>query len=134
MLLVKRDELGEVEVAKCIAGDDQEGVVELVRGQTNGAGSAERRLLDGVLHVQPQGVSVSEVRADRLRKERDRHDHVLETMVAKKLDDVLHAGLADDGDHRLWLVRGQRAQPRALAAGHDDGFHAVLPRRAVTRY
>ena len=133
-LLVELDELRQVEVAERVARDDEEGVVEPVRGQANRAGSAERRLLDGVLHVQPEGLAVSEVRADRLRQERDGDDHVLEAMLAEELHDVLHAGLADDRDHRLRLVRGQRAEPRALAAGHDDGLHVSLPRTAVMRY
>ena len=55
---------------------------------------------------------------------------------AQQLEDVLHARLADDRHHRLRLVRGQRAQTRALAARHDDGLHAVftLPPEAVSTY
>ena len=69
-------------------------------------------------------VAVAEVRADRLRQERDRDDDVLEAVLAQQLEDVLHARLADDRHHRLRLVRRQRAQARSLAARHDDGFHA----------
>ena len=43
-----------------------------------------------------------------------------------QLEDVLHAGLADDRDHRLWLIRRERPQTRALAAGHHDCLHVTL--------
>ena len=59
-----------------------------------------------------------------------RDDHVLETVRAQQLDDVLHARLADDRHHRLRLVRGQRAQARALAARHDDGLHRRTARQS----
>jgi len=60
---------------------------------------------------------------NRLRQECDRHDHVLEAVQLQELDDVLHTRLADDGDHRLRLIRRQRPESRALAARHHDGLH-----------
>ena len=76
----------------------------------------------------------AEVAADRLRHVGDGDDHLVEAVLLEQLDDVLHAGLADDRDHRLRLVRGQRAQARALAAGHHDGLHVTLTsRRAFCR-
>ena len=97
-------------------------------------GRAERRLLDRVLDRHPERVAVAEVAADRLRHERDRHDHLLEPVLLEQLEDVLHARLADDRHHRLRLVRGERAQARALAAGHHDRLHAVsTSRRAFSR-
>ena len=46
LLAVEGDELAEVDVAERVAGDDEEGLVELLRRQPHGAGRAERRLLD----------------------------------------------------------------------------------------
>ena len=43
----------------------------------------------------------------------------------QQLEDVLHAGLADDRHHRLRLVRRERPQARTLAARHHDGLHAM---------
>ena len=51
---------------------------------------------------------------------------------AEQLEDVLHARLADDRHHRLRLVRGERPQPRSLAARHHDGLHANASRFAFS--
>jgi hypothetical protein len=106
---VELDELGEVEVAQGVAGDDEERLVELVCGEPHRSGRPERRFLDRVLDVHAEALAVAEVAADRLRKEGDRDDYVVEAVASEKLDDVLHARLADDGHHRLRLVRRERA-------------------------
>ena len=126
--------LPEVEVAKRVARDDEECVVELVGREPDRAGGAERRFLDGILDVDAKRLAVAEVASDRLREEGDGDDDVLEAVFPEQLDDVLHAGLADDRHHRLRLVRGQRTEPRALAAGHDDGLHRRTVLSAVKRY
>ena len=128
------DDLSQVDVAERVARDDEERLVERVGGEPHGAGRAERALLDRVLDVQPEARAVAEVGADRLRQERDRDDDVLEAVLAEQLEDVLHARLADDRDHRLRLVRGQRPKPRALAARHHDGLHANASRFALIAY
>src|SRR5213075_3110709 len=102
--------------------------------EAHGAGRAERRLLDRVRDVHAERVAAAEVAADRLREKGDGHDDVIEAVALQELEDVLHARLADDRDHRLRLVRRQRAQARALAAGHDDRLHALTSRRAFQRY
>ncbi len=124
----------QVDVAERVARDDEERVVERVRGEPHGAGRAERALLDRVLDVQAEARAVAEVGADRLRQERDGDDDVLEAVLAQQLEDVLHARLADDRDHRLRLVRGERAKARPLAARHHDGLHANASRFALIAY
>ena len=94
----------------------------------SGDSSTEYSMLDA------EALAVAEVAADRLREERDRDDHVFEAVAAKELDDVLHARLADDRHHRLRLVRGERAQAGALAAGHDDGLHRRITFQADRKY
>ena len=133
-LLVARDERAEVDVAERVAGDHEEGLVELGAREPDRAGRSERELLDRVLHVQAHRLAVAEVAADRLGQERERDHDVLEPVAAEELEDVLHARLADDRHHRLGLVRRERTQPRALAAGHDDRLHGVTSRRASTTY
>ena len=125
------DERGQVDVAERVAGDDEERVVEPPGREPHRAGGAERRLLDRVADVDAERLAAAEVAADRLRQEGDRDDDVLEAVPAQQLDDVLHAGLADDRDHRLRLVRGERPQPRALSPRHDHGLHRRSSLRAV---
>ena len=134
LLLVEGDELAEVDVAQGVPGDDEERLVELVRSELHRAGRSERRLFDGVSDLQAERLAVAEVAADRLRQERDGDDHVGQTVVAQQLEDVLHAGLADDRHHRLRLVRRERAQTCAFAAGHDDGLHRLTSFQAPTAY
>ncbi len=128
------EELRQVDVAERVAGDDDERVVEPVGGESNRPGGSERALLDGVLDVQTHVRSVAEVRADRLRQERDGHDDVVHPVLAHELEDVLHARLADDRNHRLRLVRRQRTQARAFAACHHDGSHVSTTLRARATY
>ncbi len=133
-LLVPVDQRAEVDVAECVPGDDEEGVVELLACETDGAGGAERQLLDGVLDVDAERLTVAEVAADRLRHERERDDDLVHSVPTQQLDDVLDARLADDRDHRLRLVRGQRPQPRPLPTRHHDSLHAFTSRRAFCMY
>ena len=131
---VKREERSEVHVAECIAGDHEERLVELPCRVAHRSGRAERRLFDGVADLHPERFAGAEVTTDRLREERNGDDHVRQAVLTQKLEDVLHARLADDWDHRLRLVRGQRAQTRALAARHDDCLHRLTSLHADDAY
>ena len=90
------------------------------------------RLLDGVADRDALALPRSEVAADRLRHEGQRDDDVVEAVLLQELDDVLHARLADDGHHRLGLVRGQWAEARALAARHHDRLHLLTAFQTAT--
>ena len=131
LLAVELDEARQVDVAERVAGDDEERVVEAAGGEANRAGGAERRLLHRVADVDAERLAVSEVAPDRLRQERDGDDDVLEAVELEELDDVLHARLADDRDHRLRLIRGERAQACALSPRHDDRLHRRTPPHAA---
>ena len=133
-LVVPVDERAEIDVAERVAGDDEERLVEQAAGEADGAGGAERQLLDRVLDVQVERLAVAEVASDRLRHERERDHDVVEAVTTQQLEDVLDARLADDRDHRLGLVRGERAQARPLATRHHDRLHAATSRRALTTY
>src|SRR4029450_11278948 len=60
LLPMECDQVREIEVAKRIARDHEERVVEAVACQTNRAGRSQRRLLDRVLDVHPKRLDVSE--------------------------------------------------------------------------
>ena len=133
-LVVPVDEGAEIDVAERVAGDDEERLVEQAAREADGAGGAERQLLDRVLDVQVERVAVAEVAADRLRHERERDDDVVEAVPAQQLEDVLDARLADDRHHRLGLVRGEGAQACPLPTRHDDRLHRATSRRALITY
>ncbi len=80
LLAMELDEAREVDVAERVAGDDEERVVEPAGRELHGAGGAERRLLDGVADLHAERVAAAEVRADRLRQERDGDDDVFEAV------------------------------------------------------
>ena len=130
LLPVEADQVAEVDVAERVAGDDEERLVERLLRELHGAGGAGGRFLDRVADGDAVGLAVTEVAADGLRHEGERDDDVVEAVLAQELDDVLDARLADDGHHRLGLVRRERAQARALAAGHDDRLHRLTSRMA----
>ena len=124
-IAVEADQSTEVDVAEGIARDDEERLVERLLGQLDRAGRPGRGLLHRVADRHAVRLAVAEVAADRLRHEREGDDDVVEAVLAEQVEDVLHARLADDRNHRLRLVRGQRTQARSLAAGHDDGLHRL---------
>src|SRR4029453_9103379 len=82
VLAMERDQLAQVDVTERVPGDDEERLVELARRVAHGAGSAERRLLDGVADLHPDRLAGAEVAADRLRQEGHGDDDVGETGVA----------------------------------------------------
>ena len=132
--LVPLDEGAQIDVAERVAGNDEEGLVEQAACEPDGAGCAERQLLHRVLDVQVERVAVAEVAADRLRHERQRDHDLVEAVPAQQLEDVLDARLADDRHHRLWLVRGERAQARPLPTRHHDRLHPATSRLALITY
>ena len=132
--LVRFDERGQVDVAERVAGDDEKRLVEAALGELHRAGRAERLLLDRVVDVHVERLAAAEVRADRLRHEGERDDHLVHPVPAQQVEDVLHARLADDRHHRLRLVGRQRPEPCALPARHDDGLHRRTSRIALATY
>ena len=123
LLVVEREHLVEVDVGEHVAGDDEERLVEQVAGVADAAGRAERHRLVGVGHRDAELAAVAEVGLDVVGQERDRDDDLVEPVLLQQADDVLHHRPVGERQHRLRRVRGERAQPGALAAGHDDGLH-----------
>ena len=120
---VRLHERAEVDVGEHVAGDDEERLVELVGRVAHRARRAERRVLGGVPHAHAEVRAVTEVRADVVREERDRHDDVVEAVLGEQADDVLHHRPVRDGHHRLRLVAGQRPEAGALSPGEDHCLH-----------
>ena len=113
----------QIDVAERVAGDYEEGLIDIAGRHLDRSGRAQRLFFDRVFDRHPERLSVAEIGADRLRHEGERDGHVVDALRVQELEDVLHAGLAHDRHHRLGLVRGERAQARALSPGHDDRLH-----------
>ena len=132
---VRLHECTQIDVAERIARDDHEGLVEKRAREPHRPRCSERLLLDRVVDREPRRLAVAEVPADRLRHEGERDYDLLEPVAAQELENVLHARLADDRNHRLRLVRGQRSQPCPLPSRHHDRLHDVRTSlRALATY
>ena len=125
--VVEVHHLAQVDVGEDVAGDDEEPLVELVHGVSDGARRAERGGLGGVHHADAELGAVAEVGPDGVGHEGHRDDDVLEPVGAEQVDHVLHHRDVGHRQHRLGLVRGERAQAGALASGHDHCLHQFVP-------
>ena len=119
----------QIDIAERVARDDEEGLVDIASGHLDRAGRSEWRFLDRVLDRHTERLAVAEVGAHRLRHEGKGDRHLVDALGMQQLEDVLHAGLADDRHHRLGLIRGKRTQACAFSPGHDD-----RPHRASTTF
>ena len=131
---VRGDQRRQIDVAQRVAGDHEERFVEASLRELHRAGGAERLLLDRVVDVHVEGLALAEVRANRLRHERERDDDLVHPVLSQQVEDVLHTRLADDRHHRLGLVRGQGPQAGPLPAGHHDCLHLRTSRIALATY
>ncbi len=123
---MERDDAGQIEVGERVSADDQEGVVQQVLGQTDRTGGAGRCLFHRVVDMHAQLAAVTEMVADEARQEGQGDHDLIDPMSLHQFQDVLDGGFVDHGDHRLGLVGGQRPQPGALTACHDDCLHLGL--------
>ena len=125
-LLVKGDDVTEIEVGERVAADDDEGVVtETILGELDAAGGPSRRQLDGVVELHADGRAIAEVVTDGFWHEHEGDDRLAETVGGEEFHDVLHARFAAQRDHRLGLVACERPRTGALAACHDDCSHGL---------
>ena len=130
VLLVEGDHRREVDVGEDVTGDHEKALGQLLACVADRSGGAERRLLGGVHHGDPELAAVTEIAADGVGQEGDRDDDVGDPVAPQQRHDVLHHRTADEGEHRFGQIGGLRAEPGALATGHDHGLHTVLRRAA----
>ena len=129
VLLVELDQLGQVHVGERVPGQDQEPVVQQRLGVLDAPGRPQRLLLGHVGERHAQVGPVPEVVPDDARQELHGGHDLGDAVPSSQRQDVLHHGLADDGQHRLGLVAGERAKPGALSPRHDNGLHGrvIIP-------
>ena len=118
----------DVEVGEDVAVEHQEALVEQVLGELQRPARAERL---GLLDVaQPHAVraAVAEHVADAAGEEAAGHDHVVHAVAAQPLEHEGDERAVDERHDRLRDRRGQRPQPRPLAAGEDQRLHLRVSR------
>lgn len=116
---VEIQQFAVVDVGQYIAIGDDEGRFWLLRHQTERAGGTERGLFPQIFDTHLQSLAVAEVLFDHLAQVVNRQQEVPEAVGNGALDDVFQHRLAAYWEHGLGAVLRVRAQPGALATGHD---------------
>jgi hypothetical protein len=122
---VYADDLLEIEVGQGVATDDDEGVVEILRGVLDAAGGAQRRLLHDVGDLHADVAAVVEEILDGGGHVAQRHHYFGDAVMFEQVKDVADDRLVDDGHHRLGAANCNRAQARPFTARHDNCFHTT---------
>ena len=128
--LVLGDLRAQVDVREHVAVEHQEALVEHRLGELQRAGRAARVGLLDEAQADPQPGAVAEHVAHARREKAAGHDHVVDPVLAQPLEHERDERPVDQRHDGLGHGRGQRAQPRALAADEDHGLHQP-PRRAA---
>ena len=113
----------EIDVGEDVAVQHQEALVEQVPGEPQRAAGPERVGLLDVTDAYPELLPVAQHAPHAVGHEPARQDHLVDAVPSEPVDherDVRAVGQRDD---RLGDRRGQRPQPRSLAAGEDQRLH-----------
>jgi len=96
------DERGEIDVGERIARDDEERFAgQQLVGHLDGAGGAEGRIFDHVLHRYAEVGAAIEIRFHLVGEVVQRGDDLGDPVPPQQCDDVLHHRLAGNGSERL---------------------------------
>ena len=118
-------DLGQVHVGEDVAVEDDGDVVEVPLGVLHRAPRPEGSGLHRVTDLLAESAAVAEDRLHPLGAVRDREDHFGHPGLAEQVKLVSEEGTIHHRDDRLGQRQRQRAQPRALASGQDDGLHQL---------
>jgi hypothetical protein len=122
-LLMKGDNVLQVNIGDGVATNNEKGLVQESLGILDTARRPQGSLLNRIANVHAQALAVSEVTLYDLGHEMQGDDDVGDALPFEQIQDVSHDRLGHHGHHRFGPANGQRAQPRALAAGHHNRFH-----------
>jgi hypothetical protein len=121
-------QLAEVGLAERVAVDGEEGLVEPLGGEADGAPGPERLVLGLVL--EPQSLPLlAEVVLDLGREVAAREHGALDAVAAQVLEGEREQRPVDERQHVLPRALGQRAEPGAEAADEDDRGQRQCPTR-----
>ena len=127
-LLVPAVESQQVEAARGVAADDKKILPAVkIAARAHAAGRAARLGLDAVFQVYAVVAAVAAVLLNDLRPVAQRHAHVREAVAPQQIQQPVEHRHADERHHGFREVSGDAAQPPALTAGQQNGFHAHAP-------
>ena len=110
-----REHAGQVEAGQDVAVEDEERPADVPLDVLEGAGGAERLVLDDVGELHPEAGAVAEVLGDRLREVAGRQDRFVDPGLLQSRQRPFEERDPADRDHRFRRAIGQRPQPRPLA-------------------
>ncbi len=108
LFLVKLQSRGEVEVSEQVAGDHDEGLVEVLFEVLHSAGGAGQFLLHLELDRKPLGRAIAEVRFNLVGQVVQVRVDIAHPMRLEQKEYVLHDGPVSYGDHGLGPRGGNR--------------------------
>ena len=127
-LLVPAIEPQQVKAARGVAADDEKILPAVkIAARAHAAGRAARLGLDAVFQVYAVVAAVAAVLLNDLRPVAQRHAHVREAVAPQQIQQPVEHRHADERHHGFREVSGDAAQPPALTAGQQNGFHAHAP-------
>ena len=127
-LAMQRDDGVDVDAGHHVAVEDDERVVDALRGVANRAAGAERRRLDDVADAHAGAGAVAEHFFDAARLVVEAEDHLVDLRhLLEEIDLVVEERAIEDRHDGLGRMNRQRAEARAFAPGEQNGFHDKLP-------
>ena len=135
LLPVTAHRFGEVEVDQGVSAEDHKGVVKKVlevldflqaTGGTQGAADQFAVFdppLKAVGDFHTEALPIAEIILDLLCQVGDVHHHLIEAMLLEQLEQKLHHGFLQDGDHRFRDHMGDRLNPCSLSGRQDHRLH-----------
>ena len=118
----------DVDAGHDVAVEHDERVVDALRGVANRAAGAERRRLDDVAQPDAGAGAVAEDLFDAARLVVEAEDDLVDLRdLLEQIDLVVEKRAIEDRHDGLGGMDRQRAQPRALAPGEQNGLHDKLP-------
>ena len=113
----------QVEITHAIAGEHDEALIQKIARLADAASGAQRRAFNIIAKLCAEIGAIAEIIAYAVRHIAQRGADLRYAVLFEQFNGKLHQRPVQQTQHRLGTGTGERAQARALAARHDDGFH-----------
>ena len=131
-LAVQPQHGAEIDLRQHVAVEDDHRIGERVAGIADRAAGAERHRLDDVAQADAEPFAFAEDLLDAARLVVQAEDDFVDLRhLLQQIDLVIEKRPVEDRNDRLRRVDRQRPQPRAFAAGEQNGLHVNYDHTAV---